>query len=281
MIKQLLIGLPETGKTTFLAALWAVVDSEEVPNSLKLEGLDGDRTYLNKIRGDWECCNQMGRTLPGSEEIVSMKLIDELSGQVIEIHFPDLSGELFRDQWEQRRWTKAYADLVSEATGVLLFIHPNQVKESLSIDLANDLINSLEEQSNSTIEEPEEPTDWMPALASTQVKLIDLLQFITQTIETKSSFRVAVIISAWDLVCGQGKSSASWLEATLPLLDQFLKANSEIFETRVYGISAIGGELDKDVCQLREKLKATERIIVEGLECGLNDITAPVRWLMG
>ena len=65
--KQLLIGLPETGKTTFLAALWQVVESDEVPGALRLEKLHGDREHLNKIRADWLCCSPMGRTIIAAE----------------------------------------------------------------------------------------------------------------------------------------------------------------------------------------------------------------------
>jgi stage III sporulation protein SpoIIIAA len=50
---QLIIGLPETGKTTFLAALWHVVTSEEVNESLRLERLHGDSKYLNEISAKW------------------------------------------------------------------------------------------------------------------------------------------------------------------------------------------------------------------------------------
>lgn len=280
MVRQLLIGLPGVGKTTFLAALWWVVDSEEVPSSLKLKELVGDRTYLNKIRDSWVRCNPVGRTLPSAEEITVMQLLDEINGITTEVIFPDLSGESFREQWEKRRWTKKYGNLVSKTDGALLFVHPSEVKESIRIDLANELIGTLEEQDSSDPRQSDEIIDWNPKFASTQVKLIDLLQFISPPFEHKKPFRIAVIISAWDLVRSQGKPPDAWLATTLPLLNQFLTANSDQFDTRVYGISAIGGDLENDVCQLRKTVHYSERIIVEGFESDPNDITAPIRWLM-
>lgn len=70
----LVIGLPKTGKTTFLAALWDVVDTENVEGSLVLESVDGDSEHLNTIRVLWANCKEMPRTLIGKGKTVSMKL---------------------------------------------------------------------------------------------------------------------------------------------------------------------------------------------------------------
>ena len=44
----LMAGLPGTGKTTFLAALWHVAKSHEVEGSMRLEKREGDQEYLNR-----------------------------------------------------------------------------------------------------------------------------------------------------------------------------------------------------------------------------------------
>ncbi len=49
----LLMGLQSTGKTSFLAALWYMVDQQEVPCALTVQSLQGDRTYLNAICKAW------------------------------------------------------------------------------------------------------------------------------------------------------------------------------------------------------------------------------------
>ena len=46
----LLMGLPSTGKTSFLAALWYAIQQTQSPTALVLKKLDGDSGYLNKIR---------------------------------------------------------------------------------------------------------------------------------------------------------------------------------------------------------------------------------------
>ena len=56
----LLIGLPSTGKTSFLAALYAIQQTQS-PTALVLKKLDGDSGYLNKIRDAWLAFKPVGR----------------------------------------------------------------------------------------------------------------------------------------------------------------------------------------------------------------------------
>ena len=111
--KQILIGLPGTGKTTFISALWHLVESGELPGSLLLKELHGDREYLNRIQGNWLNCEQPVRTLIQDEQIVSMRLLNPTNNSVTEIYLPDLSGETFREQWNDRRWLKEYKALIN------------------------------------------------------------------------------------------------------------------------------------------------------------------------
>jgi hypothetical protein len=278
--KQLLIGLPATGKTTFLAALWHVVESDEIPGSLRLKMLDGDRTYLNKIRNDWLSCRPLGRTTITAEQLVSMQLIEPATGRTAEIFFPDMSGESFSRQWTDRSWTKEYDALVRDAMGVLLFVHPAKITEPMRIDIANSLVEELDAVADSDSAAQDEEVAWDPALTPTQVQLVELLQFLLVRIADRTPFRIAIIVSAWDLVCQQGRSPEEWLTRHLSLLDQYLKGNPELFTTRVYGVSAQGGDLQQDVDRLREEHRPCERITIVGQDCLPHDLTAPVRWLM-
>ena len=40
----LFVGLPQSGKTTYLAALWHVLEDQSSATKLKLKQLSGDRT---------------------------------------------------------------------------------------------------------------------------------------------------------------------------------------------------------------------------------------------
>src|SRR5690242_10210428 len=117
------MGLPEAGKTTFLAALWHVTESEEVPGSLRLERISENAKHLNSIKNDWLSFKRVGRTVPGQEQSTTLWLREQ-SGAIGEVVFPDLSGESYRGAWKERHWTREYDRLISDADSVLLFLNP-------------------------------------------------------------------------------------------------------------------------------------------------------------
>ncbi len=137
-LSQLLfVGLPGSGKTTFLAALWHVLDDRTSTTSLKLTKLSGDRTYLNQITKDWRECSQVPRTNLQSEQMVVLHL-DGPGFGTFELAVPDLSGEAFEQQLIDRRMNCQHDNLVQKATGVMLFVHPD-VQKGTQISQAVDL----------------------------------------------------------------------------------------------------------------------------------------------
>jgi hypothetical protein len=124
---------------------------------------------------------------------------------------------------------------------------------------------------------------WAPEKAPTQVQLVELLQFSIRRMHAKQPVHVGIIISAWDLVkrVRPDLDARNWLAERLPYLDQFLRSNFEQFRFRVYGVSAQGGDLKIDREHLQHCKCASDRILIEGSECVLHDISEPVRWAIG
>ena len=289
--KHILIGLPSTGKTTFLAAFWHVVESTEIPGSLLLKELQGDWSHLNLVRDRWLRCEPMGRTAQSGDTMVSMRLTDPSLSMITEVLFPDMAGETFNLHWLDRRWSKDYDDLVREASGLLLFVHPQQVVDPTRIFEANELVDTLDgnkekddqpakngDSDDGSAEEDTVP--WAADSATTQVKLVDFLQFFIHRKESRHIFKISVIISAWDLVTDQGQSPEEWLSSRMPFLAQFLRANSELLPSNVFGVSAQGGKYPDNAKTLLLKMRPSERIIVVGSGYSGNDVTMPVKWLM-
>jgi len=281
LTQLLVVGLPATGKTTFLAALWHVAESAEIRCSLVVSRYHGDREYLNKIRDEWLEYRQLPRTGLVDEQSVSMRLVRRAGGSEVEVVFPDMSGESFKLQWTDRRWSVEYSRLVSQAAGVLLFVHPDEVVEPTRIDQANRLVAELPEVPEPpTDAEFEESVEWDPSQAPTQVQLVELLQFISDHAAEKR-FRIGVIVSAWDLVRDNGVAPEEWVGQRLPLLSQYLRANSDDYPYRVFGVSAQGGDLQRDSARLRKCIRPSDRVGVTGLDCATHDLTAVVGWVMG
>jgi hypothetical protein len=93
--------------------------------------------------------------------------------------------------------------------------------------------------------------------------------------------QLAVIVSAWDLVGQSAGSPSNWLATRLPLLSQYLRANPDRFATRIFGVSAQGGDLTRDGERLLLEDVPARRIVVVEDTSETHDLTAPVRWAMG
>ena len=93
--RLLLLGLRGSGKTTFLAALWHLLEAGEIPSALTLDSLQPDRSYLNRIRNSWLSAKEVGRTSIRTVESVSLSLREGSTNKRVEITIPDLSGDPF------------------------------------------------------------------------------------------------------------------------------------------------------------------------------------------
>jgi GTPase SAR1 family protein len=273
--KFLMVGLRGSGKTTFLAALWHYLESNEINGRLTVPQLQPDRDYLNAARNNWLALKPVGRTSMRSNNEVSLTLRD--SKRATEISLPDLSGESFRLQWMTRKAPRAYVEFVGNCAGAFLFVHPNQVTRTHVI------------KPISVDEEPEEDeslasivasANWTPDQSSTQVQLVDLLQLLLRLRSIETRMRVAVIISAWDVVRSK-IPPAVWLEARLPLLSQFVRANSDRMASEIFGVSAQGGDLTQDRASLLNTALPSSRChAVRGSSLDQVPFTAPLEFLL-
>ncbi len=289
----LAIGLPKTGKTTYIVALWHTLETEVVPGSLVLDGIEGDVEYLEKLRERWLRRESLGRTRSGSEKTVVMAIRDPQSGTRGVLEIPDLAGETFRDQWVYRGWSDAFDEMARGCDALLVFLHPGTHSEPTLIEdvFAPEVLAVVE---GATEDVPGTPPDedgegsaseWDPEQAPTSVQLVEVLQFLQrEVLPVDRPVRTALVVSAWDSVPQRPKTTpAVWIQQRAPLLDQFLRANASAFAVRPYGVSAQGGDIT-DAATLKRLRDADEPtdpvVVVDGAHKG-NDLTRPIRWLLG
>ena len=279
MHQALLVGLPASGKTTFLAAFWHVIFRKDVDGALELEVLGGSVEHLNDLTGRWLRFEVANRTSSNAQEFATIRVRPSGGGSIIEIVVPDLAGESIRQSLVDRRWPADFQEFVRGSTGVLLFVHPEKIREPWQILDAIEIANEEALPSPEAGEDADAATEseWSADQVPTEVELVDLLQLLCTQIAAEH-FRLAVIVSAWDLVEEQGVPS-EWLAKELPLVDQFLSSSHSRFDFRVYGVSAQGGEIPRDSKRLESLLTASERIcVVLDANAPSRDITAPLRW---
>ena len=243
----------------------------------------GDFRYLEEIAQSWCEGWQVERTKSEQVEEVKINLLHPSSGTELSLEFADLSGETFEKAFETRLCRQTFVDLVKNAAGLLLFVSAIRQLDDVTILDAF----AGEEADQMTLEEDQgDTTPWNPTKTPLQVQIVDLLQALRLAPFSRRPFKVAVIVSAWDL--SSETSADDWLAKKMPLLDQYLRNGSDAAEVRVYGVSAQGGQLSKKGEKPgpdRDKLLAldrpSERIKIVGMEVREHDLTGPLLWLSG
>ena len=279
-----IVGLPASGKTTFLAALWHLVTARDIATTLSFHKLgEGEVGHLHFIARRWEEARVQERTGIGGNQVVTMHLVGT-NGDPIRLDFPDVAGEAYTRMCEDRACEPDLAGHLS-AGAVMLFVHGDRIV----------FPNWLVEESALTDglglrKQPDPTVAWTPSSAPTQVQVVDLLQMLAQGPLAVGQRRLAIMLSAWDKARGERKTPRSYLRVKLPLLFQYLSCQEKNWAWRVYGLSAQGGEYDADVEGATRKPAAealrrlevpSERILlVDGRAC-THDLTLPLAWLMG
>ncbi|SDF29895.1 hypothetical protein SAMN05216337_105054 [Bradyrhizobium brasilense] len=319
--KFMVFGLTGAGKSTFAAALWHLVDSREVPAIALEKGLhSGNFNYLEKISKRWCDGWRLERTKTEDVEDVRINLRHGATATEFSLEFKDIAGESLENAFLTRYCDPEFVELVKEADGMLLFVSADYKIDDVTIldfkeamgddeddDEPTDAAEDEDDEEKDDEDEPDgdaekpatvaedghaSPTAADPpfdhAKTPLQVRLVDLLQSLRLDPFRKKPFRVAVIVSAWDLA--EETSPGEWLTRRMPLLDQFLRGGEVADVVRVYGVSAQGGRYpkkkkenknDEGRQEIIKKRPASTRIRVLGYGAGEHDLTHPVRWLSG
>lgn len=279
-----IIGLPGSGKTTFLAALWHLVSEREIPTRLGFKSLIvGDASHLNDIASRWRDARVQERTAVAGIRVVSMSLKDE-AGEPVAVTFPDVPGESYRRMWEERDCEDQVAEILKQGN-VLFFVHADAIQSPQWV------VDEVALSKKLGIDMPEgEEVTWHPRLAPTQVQVVDLLQLLRSPPLNVGPRKIAMMLSAWDKAEEEGQSPEQYLTAKLPLVAQYLKQNADDWTWRVYGVSAQGGDYDPadmkegsgtaGADKLRRLDQPSTRIRLVGAGVDTHDLTEPLEWLM-
>ena len=272
----LFIGLPESGKTTFLGALWFYIFSNPKDSRFRCATLaDSELEYLNSISRSWASCEDVIRTSQVKTERVLINMKHVESNQTFTLMIPDISGETFNKQFEDREWDEDFDLLLEQASGIILFIDPRDKKNRPKfVFQESQHFKFFEEEFVN--KNPQQP--WNEELSPSQVKLVDFLQMVDLEKPGKIK-KISVIISCWDLI-NSTENPESFLEKEMPLLFQYLKANIDIFRTRFFGVSSQGGSYDSEEAKDRLMQKdPLNRIIVEDGITTNSTILSPLLWI--
>lgn len=230
------MGLPSTGKSTFLAALTYSLQQMDLPTKLHWGRFTNDHQYLINLSTLWLEATVLSRTNESMQKnALTIELKDEEENEY-SVTFPDLSGEIFQRQYKDREMDWDIVEAIKNSDGIMLFVSPAEIYEPEFIANIHEEVRRIE--GGDSIDLNQEPRD------VTSVQLVELLQFVNY-IKTEGKTRLIVVVSAWDLIIDYNNPE-EFLRERLSLLWQYLKANSDIFDAYFYGVSAQGGKIEND-----------------------------------
>ncbi len=276
--KILLCGLPYSGKSTFLAALWYLIFHEEITTVLTKRLLPEKREYLNGISQKWATYIEIGRTETIKE--ITIPLI--FNNTAVDLCVPDMDGETWKRMWSSHSCDPHMVDWIKNASGILLFLHADKIRQPITIATVNAMAAQCEQSAASTVEETNRTKviiPWDPEKTPTQVILVDVIQKLTMPPLGAKGRRLAVIVSAWDKAEDTGHTPEEYLRVYTPLLHQFLRCSGLFSKLKYYGVSALGCDLEKARSLAEDVPSKRIKVVEEGQE-NCHDLTVPIRWLM-
>jgi hypothetical protein len=266
-----LLGLPRTGKSTYVGALWLLIQD---PSSASVVESDaaGDRSYVDELADMVGRAQEMPRTEVDSREGLAIS-IEFDDGPALWLSLPDLSGESVRELVEERHWRLTLEQALEDADALVLFVHPDRIGAPIPIAMAAAAAGPLVDAA------PAHAPVFEPKRACTAAKLVDAMENILDATRRPEPLRVAIVVSAWDTVAGD-RTPDAWLAERLPGLRDMLMANPDLVETRVFGVSAQGGRLPDQQSELASR-ELRFRVYAKDGAGRPADLSDPLRWAAG
>lgn len=288
MRSQLIVGMPNSGKSTYIGALRHLLVAAEVTTELELSALSENEKHLNALEDKWLNCEQVPRTKPATEGWVEFRVKDRQTSVESNVMLPDLRGEAFEQPACISRCDGDLYQAVATADGIMLFTNADREDDSMMTDDLSDILGD-ETQTAGGEEAPTqtetsattmiEPPPFVPEKMPEEVKIVEFLQMANRRPLMARRRKLALFISAWDTVQGN-PSPSEWFKQNRPMLHQFLMANAELWDIRVYGVSAQGGKLPAQQAELKAVACPSKRIQIIGHDVAAHDLSSPLRWLI-
>lgn len=262
--RVMLLGLPETGKSTFIGTLWHFVEEPSI-EYVREASLPGERKHAQELAEHVRELIEITRTLHDADGRFEVPVEFPGSGTVTLV-IPDHSGEQLETLVQRRVWPDLLREELARASAVILFVHPRGIKPPLELHL---LPGDAPGGDTLEYKNPE---------ACTAAQLIDGLEEVLEAMRDRWPVRVAVVISAFDLAGAD--TPEQWLDLRVPAIASMLRHDPERVQSAVFGVCAQGGARE-DAESVLKKGDLHERAWAQSADGTPVPFSEPVRWALG
>lgn len=265
--KCLVVGLQDTGKSSYMAAFWVIERNGTSGHLLTFNKRPDNTQYLDSIGNNWLEQEQVNRS-SNMQMDLEFSLKHRATGSIIELAIPDFKGERYKlilqneEPAEIEKW-------LNECDRILFFL-PTESEKKFNEEYGVEPRGDSERKPSSTFSVDEiEP--W--------IQNVELLKYIH---EKKSDIKIAFCISKWDLMISKDMTVKQWIEKEHLFFHTYVEHHFS--NVRFFGVSAQGldygqrGDLTEDkVSELTDEGKRA--YISSGTDKDY-DITKPLAWLL-
>jgi hypothetical protein len=267
-----LLGLPKTGKTTYLAALWSYLRSELTEGMLRIIQLPEDTGYLDEISYAWAAGDPMPRSSPGVSDHIEFT-IEVPDRPPLQVVLPDLPGEVFLNAVRRPAIDEGPGTAVLDSDLLLLFVncrsatmfeplgdHPADPAAAEPPPPANGrgagppVITTHqsmgESRSGDDLVAAGQTVPDVPTLREFDIGALDtdtlnceLLERLENLVIDNGFPPLLVVVSAWDVYAAEAELTPyDWLRDHQPMLWQHIEELGRTKTVGVVGVSAQGAD---------------------------------------
>jgi hypothetical protein len=272
-----LIGLPRTGKTTYIAALWAYLTSGLPEGEHRVTEFPDDPSYLHEIAGAWAAGKTMPRNSLGASDRIEFT-VETPRGSQLTIVLPDLPGEVFKNALVRPMIDQDTADAVVGSDLLLLFVNAETAKTytalgDYGLPSENEGANGGSPSGGAISAQRQE---FSIADLDTDTLNAELVHRLAYLCRDRAMPDLLVVVSAWDVAASADQTPVDWLSSEQPMLAQLVEELSRSTRVGVVGISAQGANYE-DNPAVTEQLSG-ERPWGCDEDGTKTDIAGPLRW---
>lgn len=284
----MLLGLPNSGKTHYSAQFYGrVTRVDSCSLNIRVDkGAPPDLTLFEDAFSSLAAGKTAQRTSTNTFGNITLPLISQ-SKQKIDLTWPDYAGEQLKSVFLDRVVNNQWIELLESASGWVLVIRLDEeivIQDRLQQLLTHTPTSGLSAEKNEDIQKNSIEPIW-----DANSKWIEIIQILLHSCHISSQNlistpKLAILLSCYDRLDEKNKfeTPRNMLRAKLPLLDTYLHSIWNEDNIGVWGVSALGKNLEEDISDdsFVDEGPETQGWIITPEGKQISDLTLPISWLI-